>query len=135
MTSDTDSPGGTLYDEEIFSAPDLVDGRRIVLHAERLHVEKVRVEDNVVVISKRVVTVRQTFEVDVRHEELVVERRPGNGSVMAVAQPAERRVLLYAEQVEVRKTVVPVEEARLTLREVVEVQVVSDSVRREELAT
>lgn len=123
----------TPYDEEIFSAPDIIDGERIVLHSERLVPERRRVLDRVARISKRVVAERRRIEVDVLHEELCIEYESGDGLELTGDKPAELRILLYAEEPEVVKTVRAVEEVRVSTRAATEVRKFSETVRHEVL--
>ncbi|MBC5805935.1 MAG: YsnF/AvaK domain-containing protein [Candidatus Eremiobacteraeota bacterium] len=123
------------YDEEIFSVPDLIDGERITLHAERLQPQKRRVQERVARIGKRVVTKRQRIEieVDVLHEELCIEYGPGDGLEMHDEKPIDVRILLYAEQPEIVKVVRAVEEIHVTTRESTEMKRFGDTVQREVL--
>lgn len=123
----------TPYDEQIFSVPDIIDGERIVLHAERLVPDRRRVLDRVARISKRVVAERRRIEVDVLHEELCIEYESGDGFELTGDKPAELRILLYAEEPEVVKIIRAVEEVRVSTRAATKVRKFSETVRHEVL--
>ena len=72
-------------------------------------------------LRKRIVTEVRTVEVEVRREELVVEREPAGdaaGGVVddrAVGEQAPLELTLHEEQVEVVTRVVPVERVRVAV--------------------
>lgn len=133
--SDAPGPERAAYDEEMFSVPDLVDGERLILHAERLAPQKRRVVDRVARISKRTVAVRKRIEVEVEllHEELYIEYERGDGLDMTGDKPLDVRIVLHAEHAEVVKAVRPVEEIHVSTRQETTVRRFSDTVRHEVL--
>lgn len=124
---------GPLYDETIFASPELVDGQRVILHAERLVPTVTPVRGKLATITRRAVTVRRQIEVDVTHEELVVSYEPGDGTEMLRAEPDKFSVLLRAEDVVVTKTVRVVEEVFISTRPVADIERVNGAVRHEVL--
>jgi len=122
---------GELYDETVASSPNVVDAQRIALHAERLEAVTQRVRGRVATITRRPVVVRKTIEVDVMHEELVVEYAPGDGTPMLEAGGEAIVVLLRAEEVEIVKHARVVEEVHISKRDVQTSQRYAGSVRHE----
>ncbi len=122
-----------FYDETILGTPELYDGQRVLLHAERPSVLKRDVRGRLATVTRRAVTVRKTIEVDVMHEELVIAYASGDETEMLGAQPESIVVQLRAEEVEIVKHVRVVEEVRLSKRRVVEQRRFEAVVRHEEL--
>jgi len=131
--SDAPSVPGPLYDETIFASPDLIDGQRLVLHAERIVPKVTPIRDRVATITRRAVTVRRQIEVDVMHEELVVSYEPGDGSEMLGSDRDKFSVLLHAEDVVVTKTARVVEEVFISTRPVTEIKRFNAAVQHEVL--
>ncbi len=90
------------------------------LHAERPQVLRRSVRGRLAIITRRTVTVRKTFEVDVLHEELQIDYEPGDGTEMLGVEPERYSVLLHAEDVEIVKHVRVVEEVVISKRRVTE---------------
>lgn len=122
-----------LYDETIFSSPEIVDGQRVILHAERLQPVSRRVQGQRAIITRRVVSVRKTIELDILHEELVVEYVDGDGSIMLDEGGETIVVMLRQEEIEIVKHVRPSEEVRISKRRAMEKQRLTDTVRHEKL--
>ncbi len=131
--ADRETAPRTFYDETILDDPELNAGRRLALHAERLNVVKRDVRDRVATVTRRVVAVRKTFEVDVMHEELVIEYAPGDRTEMLEGEGGTIVVELRAEEVEIVKHVRVVEEVRLSKRRVSERSRIDALVRHEVL--
>lgn len=114
-----------------------VGDRVIQLRGEMLRVHKERVGRGEVRLRKETVTDTQNVEVPVSHEELVVERSPGNKREVPDAQMAsgekEIRVPLSEEHVRVEKKPVVNEEVRVGTRQVQSTERVNEPIRREEL--
>jgi uncharacterized protein (TIGR02271 family) len=125
--------GPDVYDETILANPEIVEGERIQLHAERPNVTRRDVRGRLAVITRRAVTVRKTFEVDVVHEELHVEYEPGDGTEMLAVEPETISVLLRAEEVEIVKRVRVVEEIFISKRSVTEQQQADVALKHERL--
>ena len=121
-TTDRRAASGELYDETIFASPEVIAGQRVVLHAERLVPVITRVRGRLAKVTRRAVTVRRQIEVDVTHEELVVEYEPGDGTEMVNVEGQALRILLHAEEVVVTKNVRVVEEVHISTRPVTELQ-------------
>ena len=107
------------------------------LHEERLQATTHPVQAGEVAIGKEVVSEERSIDVPVRHEELVVERHPIEGTptpgeLHPNATDQEIRVPLHEEQVHVEKQTVPIEEIRVGTQQVQETQQVRDTVHREE---
>lgn len=107
---------------------------RVELREEELRATKERVQTGEVRIRKDVVTEEKTIQVPVTREEVVVERRPGDGRAAAddLAEGEEIRVPITEEQVRVSKTPVVKEEVVVGKRQIQETRQVRDTVRREE---
>jgi len=109
---------------------------RLTLNEEQLSVGKRQVEAGEVGVHKHVETERVHENVQVRHEEVEVERRPirdplAAGAGQITETEDEIRIPLHAEEVVVEKRVVPTEELVVRKREVVENQPVDATLRRE----
>ncbi|GHO94767.1 hypothetical protein KSF_048150 [Reticulibacter mediterranei] len=102
---------------------------------EQLRAEKQRVQKGEVQVHKEVVEEQKSFEVPVRHEEVVVERKPivePRPTDVPLGQDETIHIPVSEEQVNVTKTPVESEEISLRKRQVEEQKRVSDTVRREE---
>ncbi|WP_420126351.1 YsnF/AvaK domain-containing protein [Longimicrobium sp.] len=109
---------------------------RLVLNEEQLAVGKREVEAGSVGVHKTVETQHVHENVQLRHEEVEVERRPitdgyvAGGNAM-IGEDEEIRMKLHAEEAVVEKRVVPTEELVVRKREVVENQPIDATLRRE----
>ena len=109
---------------------------RIQLRGEILRTFKERIQRGEVRVRKEVVTERQTVEVPVTREELVVERIPGSeekATTGGIGTDSEIRVPLSEERTRVEKQPVVKEEVRVSKRAVPDTERVSEEVRHEEL--
>ena len=109
---------------------------RLVLSEEQLAVGKREVEAGEVGIRKHVETQHVHENVELRHEEVEVERRPITDGYVAgagttIGENEEIRIPLHAEEAVVEKRVVPTEELVVRKREVVENQPIDTELRRE----
>jgi uncharacterized protein (TIGR02271 family) len=109
---------------------------RLTLSEEQLNVGKRQVEAGEVGIHKTVETQHVHENVQVRHEEVEVERRPisdplAAGAGRIIETEDEIRIPLHAEEVVVEKRVVPTEELVVRKREVVENEGIDTTLRRE----
>lgn len=108
--------------------------RRIQLLGEVLRVHKERVPTGEVRLRKEVVTETQNVQVPTSREELVVERRPGQGTPSGeIGKDSEIRVPLSEERVNVEKRPTVREEVEVGKRNIENTRNVSEQVRREEL--
>lgn len=109
---------------------------RLRRYEEDLEVGKVARPAGEVSVSKRVVEDTKTIDVPVRREEVHVERRPVSDTTADIGDDAftEQRISVPVteEDVELRKTVRPVEEIELTKTAAEDTRHVEDTVRREE---
>ena len=107
----------------------------IRLQEERLKVDKESVQAGEVVISKRVVETTETIDVPVRHEEVVVERRPVTDGTVGTADFSDEKIVIPVaqEKVMVSKEPVVTEEVHVTKKDVEDVKEYSASLRKEEL--
>ncbi|GAA4658246.1 DUF2382 domain-containing protein [Kineococcus glutinatus] len=107
----------------------------LVLSAERLQHDVVRVPRERVRISKRITTEIRTLQVPVRVEQLVVRHEPVDGpGAAAGAAPAEDLVLVLHEEVPaVSLQVQPVERVRVRVQRVEGRQSVSALLSHEEV--
>jgi uncharacterized protein (TIGR02271 family) len=108
---------------------------RLVLNEEQLAIGKREVEAGEVGVRKHVETQRVHENVQLRHEEVDVERRPITDGYAAtgatIGEDETLRMKLHAEEAVVEKRVVPTEELVVRKREVVENQPVDTTLRRE----
>ncbi len=110
--------------------------RTLQLRAERLKVDKTPVESGDVSIRKEIVTEHRTITVPVEHEEVVIERRPGSGKVVAGklgAESEEIRVSVRSEHVDVSKEAVVTDEIAIGKRKVQGSQEASATLHKEQL--
>jgi uncharacterized protein (TIGR02271 family) len=105
----------------------------VIRSEERLAVTTVRTAAERVRIRRVIVTEERTITVQVRREELVLEREPLDGSAALsgddVAEPIT--IVLHAEEPVVSTRVVPVERVHVVVDRVVQMRSVSEAVRRE----
>jgi uncharacterized protein (TIGR02271 family) len=110
---------------------------RLVLNEEQLAIGKREVSGGEVGVRKTVETERVHENVQLRHEEVEVERRPitdgytAAGTNAMIGESEDIRIPLHAEEAVVEKRVVPTEELVVRKREVVENQPVDTILRRE----
>lgn len=106
------------------------------LHEEQFQAQKKSVQTGEVEVGKRLVTETRTFEVAVTHEELVINRNPGERDTTArlvELQPGETiRLVLMGEEVVIEKRPVVIEEVTIGKNPVTETRTFDDMVRREE---
>ncbi|HEU4881147.1 MAG TPA: DUF2382 domain-containing protein [Longimicrobium sp.] len=123
-----------FYEHDAFRSNDRE--MRLTLNEEQLSVGKRQVEAGEVGVHKTVETEHVHENVQVRHEEVEVERRPirdplAAGAGQITETEDEIRIPLMAEEVVVEKRVVPTEELVVRKREVVETEGVDTTLRRE----
>ena len=108
---------------------------RLVLNEEQLAVGKREVSGGEIGVRKHVETEHVHENVQLRHEEVEVERRPITDGYAAtgatIGEDEEIRMKLHAEEAVVEKRVVPTEELVVRKREVVENQPIDATLRRE----
>ena len=111
--------------------------RRLILAREELAVGKRQASAGEVELRKTVDTERVTEQVQLRHDEVSVERRPVTDPSAVGTEPTIRedeiRIPVMEEQVVMQKVLVPREEIIVRKNQVTEQQTVSDTVRRERL--
>jgi uncharacterized protein (TIGR02271 family) len=110
--------------------------QNIQLLGEILRVQKDRVSRGEVRLRKEVITETQTVQVPVTREELVIERRPVEGTTQAsgtVGEGQEVRIPLSEETASLDKSTVVREEVAVGKKPVGEVRDLTGEVRREEL--
>jgi uncharacterized protein (TIGR02271 family) len=110
--------------------------QNIQLLGEILRVQKERVNRGEVRLRKEVITETQTVQVPVTREELVIERRPVDGTTQAsgtVGDGQEVRIPLSEETASLDKSTVVREEVAVGKKPVGEVRDLTGEVRREEL--
>jgi len=136
----TDEPGDYVETQEVQgtsraaerSTTERTEG--VQLREEQLQARKAEEQAGEVRIGKDVVTEHKEMDVPVRHEEVVVERRPAEGQPVTgnIGEGEEVRVPVTRERVEVDKQPVVREEVSVGKREVTETERVEADVRREE---
>lgn len=111
--------------------------RVLKLRAEKLAIDKRKVQHGEARIYKEVVTKTQSIDVPVKHEELVIERVAVSGADAADGSPIEAgetiRIPLSEERVDVSKRTVVTGEVTIGKREVTETEHVHETTRSEEL--
>ena len=107
----------------------------IRLRAERLEIEKQRVQHGEARVRKEVVTHLESIEVPVSREELVIEQVAFNadGTAGEISAGDVIRIPLSEEVVNVSKTVTATEDVRIGKRMVAEIEHVSETTREERL--
>ncbi|PNY79520.1 PRC and DUF2382 domain-containing protein [Deinococcus koreensis] len=121
-------------DEKMFTTP-----QRLQLLEERLLVNKEKYVAGSVEVGKRVETRTENVNVDVSHEEVVIERRavseprPVEGNVTLGAATETIRVDLEAERATAQKQAYVTEEVEIGKRTETQQQTISDTVGREVL--
>ncbi len=108
------------------------------LYQERLVANKIRQKTGEVAIGKHVETETKTVSIPIEKERVVIERTPGNGSVVSPSEANFQagevaRLEIYAETPEIRKETFVREEVSIRKevdREIVEAR---EQLRREEL--
>ena len=107
--------------------------RRLTLSEEELAVGKREIAAGEVEIEKDVETRHVRETVPVRHEEVIVERRPVSGMSATDARigAQEIRIPVTEEEVVASKRVIPKEEIVARKREVVENETIEADLRRE----
>jgi uncharacterized protein (TIGR02271 family) len=107
----------------------------IEVKEERLAAHTRPVEAGEVRVRKEVSTERQTIDVPVEREEVVIERRPASGRATTddIRPGEEIRIPVKEEQVEVTKQAVVKEEVSVGKRTVKDTERVSGEVRKEQV--
>jgi uncharacterized protein (TIGR02271 family) len=121
-----------FYEADAFRGDEM----RLTLSEEELAIGKRQVAAGEVGVHKYVETERVHENVQLRHDEVDVERRPITDGMVAGGRigeigEEEIRIPLHAEEAVVEKRVVPTEEIVVRKREVVETQGVDATLRRE----
>lgn len=123
--------GRDLYEHDNFRGNDV----RLVLSEEELAVGTRQVAAGEVEVGKRVETQHVTENVQLRHDEVDIERRPITDGMVAAGQAQigeqDIRIPLHSEEAVVEKRVVPKEEIVVRTREVVENETVEADLRTE----
>lgn len=109
--------------------------RNIQLREERLRAVKEQKRTGDVRIHKDVVTEHKTMNVPVEREEVVIERRPAQGTRASggIGEGEDIRIPVKEEEVHVEKRPVVKEEVSVGKRKVTETQRVSGDAKREQL--
>ena len=119
-------------DEKLFSIPN-----RLQLFEERLMVNKEKYQAGSVEVGKRVETRTENVNVDLTHEEVVIERHPVSsprlveGNVTLGASSQTIRVDLEAERASVQKQAYVTEEVEIGKRSETEQRTFSDTIGKE----
>jgi len=111
------------------------EGDTIQVKEERLLAEKRPVEAGEVRVHKEVHTETRNIEVPVKREEVVIERTPTHGKVMAgeIREGEEIRIPVREEQVKLGKEVLVTEEVKVGKQVVQGTEHVTGQVRKEEV--
>ena len=125
---------GRSDDERFFGTPRARDETRLTRSEEELEINKRQQRAGEVEIDKHVETERVHREVPVRHEEVVIERRPAEGmSASGRISDDEIRIPVNEEELVVDKRTVPKEEIVVRKQERIENERVEADLRREEV--
>lgn len=108
-------------------------GRVIQIREEQLRANKQNVNVGDVKVRKEVHTEHQQITVPVEREEVVIERRPGNGKAGGQLKAEEIRIPVKEERVHVTKEPVVKEEVTVGKRKVRETRTVEGDVRKEDV--
>ncbi len=125
-------------DQEATARDVNADTQTIQVHEEELEARKTAQQTGEVEVSKDVVEETETIEVPVMREEVRVERHAASGDT-ATGDHADAfsgesvRVPVMEEQVEVRKVPRAVEEVEISKVQTQDTEVVSDTVRKEQV--
>lgn len=134
-TPDKDFYAHESYDQDRFfgSRRGTEDEKRVTLSEEQLAIGKAEHRAGSVEVDKDVETRHVRENVPVRHEEVVVERRPASAGMSAKPriEEDEVRVPVTEEELVVDKRAVPKEELVVRKQEVVENETVEADLRRE----
>lgn len=135
LTDDTKTVTDTIVTDQTAPAVDSNLGDEVVVHEERLNVSKEEVESGRVRIRKHIVTETQNVPVEVKREELVVERTPIDEVVDADHQlsEGESELILHEERPVISKQTVATEKVALGTHEVVEQQNLQAQVSKEQV--
>lgn len=113
------------------------DETHLVLHKEQLAVGKQEVESGEVDVHKFVKEELVQKVVPVKHDEVVIERRPLIGVAESNAEIKVEdeivRIPLHREQIVTQKRIIPTEEIIIRKKSVTEKQIVSDILRSEDI--
>jgi uncharacterized protein (TIGR02271 family) len=112
------------------------DTARLQRVEERLVADVETFQSGGVRLTKRVVEEPESLEVELRHDEIDLERRPADRPLQPGEEPVANRgdetvVLVVEERLEVRKVAWVVEEIHLRRRLMSDSQEVTDTVRKE----
>lgn len=130
--------GGAYEDRDVNDRSRVADAdtQNVELKEEQLDVNKREVESGQVNVSKNVVEDRESIDVPVDHEEVVIERHAVNDGREAKDgdfQDEDYSIPLKEEEVDVNKKSVVTEEVEVGKRRVTDTEHFEDNVRREEL--
>lgn len=135
ITTDTDRDRDGALDRGVDIERDAHLGDDTVLREERLVADTETVEAGRARLRKHVVTEKQTIEVPVTREELVVERTPLEGGERVVddgpLQEGTEEIVLHEERPVISKETVATEKVNIGTREVTETKQVAAEVGKE----
>ncbi|CAD2074645.1 DUF2382 domain-containing protein [Phocicoccus pinnipedialis] len=133
----SDSVDYTMHNDESNRNPNLADNQTVELSEERLEVDTNEVQTGEVHVSKRVVEDRESVDVPVDHEEVVIERHSVEGDREVTDnhefKDEEFTIPVNEEQIDVNKKSVVTEEVSIGKERVTDNKHVEETVRREEL--
>ena len=134
-----DTSTNNLHASDAARATDLdTDTDSIQLKGEELDIDKHDVTTGKVDVHKKVVNEKKTVEVPVKREEIVIERKPGDGAAATTdvndAQEDDTITIpIKEEQIDVKKRPVVREEVDIRKQEHEDMKQVSENVSHEEL--
>lgn len=136
--ADNDFYAHDMYsDERFYGSRGLEqDERRLTRSEEELEIDTEEVRAGEVEIDKHVETDHVRRDVPLRHEEVVVERRPATerfGAESSIGEDEEVHIPVKEERLDVKKRVVPKEEIVVRKRERMDQETVEADLRREEI--
>ncbi len=128
---------GLAGDDPTQPIPSMSPEAETVVSEERLDVHTERRPAEIVRLRKQVITEEVTVTVQLRREELVIERQPIPRDTITEPDPdafedeTEAIIVLHAEEPVIGRRVVPVERVRLRRDNVVESVEITEPVRKE----
>ena len=125
-------PKERVVDQELYTEF-AEENASVLLHEEKLDIDKARVTTGEVILNKEVIEEQKTVEVPVTHEQVVIERRTFDAEPTneTITEGESIRIPVSADRVGVDKYTVVTGEVSAHKRDVEETQVVQDVLHKE----
>lgn len=123
-----------FFDDDRHNDIETVKDGKLLLRKEELDIAKDRVQTGEVNLRKEIIKERQTIDVPVTHEEVVIERRALNNEVSdtPIGEEETIHIPVSEEQVEVGKHTVLTGEVLASKRAVEDTRHIDETIKREE---